>query len=104
MIFLCGLFFAIERLPVFLQPLSYVLPLNYGAEILHGVFHAKNTMSLIFDFASFECRLDLMPSHSAYLNCTSPLPGTNGIPYVLCWRQEIEISNVLYQRKVYDLY
>mgnify|MGYP006295644747 FL=1 len=28
MIFLCGLFFPIEQLPVFLQPLSYALPLT----------------------------------------------------------------------------
>ncbi|MFP4400109.1 MAG: ABC transporter permease, partial [Desulfonatronovibrio sp.] len=31
MIFLCGLFFPIEQLPIFLKPLSYALPLTYGA-------------------------------------------------------------------------
>jgi ABC-2 type transport system permease protein len=36
MIFLCGLFFPIEKLPVFLQPLSYALPLTYGADLLHA--------------------------------------------------------------------
>jgi len=50
MIFLCGLFFPIEQLPVFLRPLSYVLPLTYGADILHGAFSAKNVMPFLTDF------------------------------------------------------
>src|SRR4030043_227767 len=45
MIFLCGLFFPIDHLPSLIKPLSYVLPLTYGADILHGAFNAKNTMS-----------------------------------------------------------
>ena len=41
MVFLCGLFFPIAALPVILRPLSYVLPLTYGADVLHGaVNHA----------------------------------------------------------------
>lgn len=44
MIFLCGLFFPIEKLPVFLRPLSYVLPLTYGADILHGAIRGAATM------------------------------------------------------------
>jgi len=51
MIFLCGLFFPIERLPIFLRPLSYVLPLTYGADILHGAFSIRNTMPIPTDFA-----------------------------------------------------
>ena len=51
MIFLCGLFFPIERLPIFLRPLSYVLPLTYGADILHGAFSVRNTMPILTDFA-----------------------------------------------------
>jgi ABC-2 type transport system permease protein len=50
MIFLCGLFFPIDRLPVFLKPLSYVLPLTYGADILRGAFGGNNTMSFALDF------------------------------------------------------
>lgn len=50
MIFLCGLFFPVEHLPVFLRPLSYVLPPTYGADILHGAFHAGNTMLFTLDF------------------------------------------------------
>jgi len=50
MIFLCGLFFPINQLPFFLRPLSYVLPLTYGADILHGAFNEGNNMSLLSDF------------------------------------------------------
>ncbi len=57
MVFLCGLFFPIERLPIFLKPLSYLFPLTYGADILHGAFHGKHVMAFSTDFAalSFFC-------------------------------------------------
>jgi len=44
MIFLCGLFFPIAQMPVFIQPLSYVLPLTYGVDVLHGAVHGGNVM------------------------------------------------------------
>jgi ABC-2 type transport system permease protein len=37
MLFLCGLFFPISSLPIFLQPFSYLLPLTYGTDLLDGV-------------------------------------------------------------------
>jgi len=49
MIFLCGLFFPIGKLPALLRPLSYVLPLTYGADVLHGAIHAERTMSFTLD-------------------------------------------------------
>jgi len=51
MIFLCGLFFPVEQLPVFLRPLSYVLPLTYGADLLHGSIHSGHAMPLWLDLA-----------------------------------------------------
>ena len=36
MLFLCGLFLPISSLPVFLRPLSYLLPLTYGTDLLNG--------------------------------------------------------------------
>ena len=51
MIFLCGLFFPIGRLPVFLRPISYVLPPTYGADILHGAFKIGNAMPMLLDFS-----------------------------------------------------
>jgi ABC-2 type transport system permease protein len=50
MLFLCGLFFPIAALPVFLRPLSYLLPLTYGVDILHGAIHGRNMMPLGLDF------------------------------------------------------
>ena len=50
MIFLCGLFFPIEQLPIWLQPLSYVLPLTYGADVLHASIHQPAHMPLALDF------------------------------------------------------
>lgn len=57
MVFLCGLFFPIEQLPAFLRPLSYLFPLTYGADILHGAFHGEHLMAFSTDFTalSFFC-------------------------------------------------
>jgi len=52
MIFLCGLFFPIDSIPALLRPLSYLFPLTYGADILHGAIHGKNIMPLPLDFAT----------------------------------------------------
>ena len=51
MIFLCGLFFPIAALPLFLRPLSYLLPLTYGVDILHGAIHGENILPLWLDFS-----------------------------------------------------
>jgi len=51
MIFLGGLFFPIAQLPVFLRPLSYLLPVTYGADLLHGAFGGKLFLTLPLDFA-----------------------------------------------------
>jgi ABC-2 type transport system permease protein len=51
MIFLCGLFFPIEKLPVFLRPLSYLFPLTYGADVLHGAVHGGQTMPLALNLS-----------------------------------------------------
>ncbi|MFZ7124707.1 MAG: ABC transporter permease [Desulfobacterales bacterium] len=51
MIFLCGLFFPIEKLPVFLKPLSHLIPLTYGADVLHGAVHGAHAMPFLLDLA-----------------------------------------------------
>jgi ABC-2 type transport system permease protein len=66
MIFLCGLFFPVEKLPVFLKPLSYVLPLTYGADILHGAFNADNTMVFALDFCALGAFCILLFAWSLY--------------------------------------
>jgi ABC-2 type transport system permease protein len=50
MLFLCGLFFPVERLPVWLQPVSHVLPLTYGADALHTAVRGAGRMPLALDF------------------------------------------------------
>ncbi len=50
MIFLCGLFFPVGKLPIFLRPLSYALPLTYGADALHGATHGRHALPLVLDF------------------------------------------------------
>jgi len=50
MMFLCGLFFPISDLPVFLRPLSYLFPVTYGVDILHGAVRQENALPLALDF------------------------------------------------------
>ena len=51
MLFLCGLFFPIDQIPMWLRPLSYVLPLTYGVDILHGSIHQASQMPLLLNFS-----------------------------------------------------
>jgi ABC-2 type transport system permease protein len=60
MIFLCGLFFPIDGLPIFLKPISYALPLTYGADVLHGAVHGSHILPFAMDLsilAAFCCGL-----------------------------------------------
>lgn len=50
MLFLCGLFVPLARLPVFLRPLSYLLPLTYGADILKEAVNGEGTLPLWVSF------------------------------------------------------
>jgi ABC-2 type transport system permease protein len=45
MLFLCGLFIPISSLPVFLRPLSYLLPLTYGTDLLNGAIFNTSVLS-----------------------------------------------------------
>jgi ABC-2 type transport system permease protein len=47
MLFLCGLFLPISSLPVFLRPLSYLLPLTYGTDMLSGSIIGTSMLSPI---------------------------------------------------------
>jgi ABC-2 type transport system permease protein len=51
MIFLCGLFFPIEKLPIFLKPLSFIFPLTYGADVLHGTVHGRHLLPFALDLS-----------------------------------------------------
>ncbi|HOF67529.1 MAG TPA: ABC transporter permease [Candidatus Fermentibacter daniensis] len=53
MIFLCGLFIPVASLPVFLRPLSYILPATWGADLLRravtgsGAFDAWVALAIL---------------------------------------------------------
>ncbi|WP_319559087.1 ABC transporter permease [Marispirochaeta sp.] len=49
MIFLCGLFIPVENLPVFLRPVSFLLPLTYGADLLHGSVGGEHMLPFALD-------------------------------------------------------
>jgi len=50
MVFLCGLFIPISQLPIFLQPLSYAMPLTYGADLLKTAIHRSGDFPFILNF------------------------------------------------------
>lgn len=52
MMFLCGLFIPLAQLPDWLRPLSYALPLTYGADILHGAVAGTATMPFALNLAA----------------------------------------------------
>ncbi len=51
MLFLCGLFFPIAQLPVWLRPVSYALPLTYGADVLHNAVRGAGEMPVVLNIA-----------------------------------------------------
>jgi ABC-2 type transport system permease protein len=50
MMFLCGLFFPILSLPIFIRWLSFILPVTYGVDILQGAINREHIMSFTLDF------------------------------------------------------
>jgi ABC-2 type transport system permease protein len=52
MVFLCGLFFPVQDLPTALQPVSYLLPLTYGADLLHGAVNHTARMPVTLSFVA----------------------------------------------------
>ncbi len=46
MMFLCGLFIPIGNLPSVIRPLSFVLPLTYGADILKSAINAEGIIQM----------------------------------------------------------
>lgn len=52
MIFLCGLFFPIAQLPWLLKPLAYLLPLTYGADLLHAAFQQQGRLPIWLNIAA----------------------------------------------------
>ena len=49
MIFLCGLFIPLESLPIYIRPLSYILPVTYGVDILKYSISKANHLYIWLD-------------------------------------------------------
>ena len=71
MIFLCGLFIPIQDLPALLRPVSYLLPLTYGVDLLKEAIVTGSTLPiflsfgllLIFSFALFGISIHRMKAN-----------------------------------------
>ncbi len=50
MVFLCGLFIPLQDLPLFLRPISHVLPLTYGTDILRSAVAGGGVMPVPVSF------------------------------------------------------
>jgi len=50
MLFLCGLFIPLADLPSFIRPLSFALPLTYGADILKTAINQNGVISIPLSF------------------------------------------------------
>lgn len=67
MMFLCGLFIPIQDLPSFIRPISYVLPLTYGADILKRSISGSGMIEPWISFlvlCAFSVLLFLFSTHS----------------------------------------
>jgi len=51
MLFLCGLFIPIDKLPVILKPISFCLPLTYGTDILNSAITGNSIFNAIFNIS-----------------------------------------------------
>ncbi|OWZ83312.1 ABC transporter permease [Natranaerobius trueperi] len=50
MMFLCGLFVPVFELPLILRPVSYILPLTYGVDILREAINQTGNLPLYINF------------------------------------------------------
>ena len=51
MLFLCGLFIPIDKLPLMLKPISFCLPLTYGTDILNGTITGSSIFNAVFNIS-----------------------------------------------------
>lgn len=66
MIFLCGLFIPLTDLPVFLLPLSYALPLTYGADILKTAVNENGIIPVPLSFLALLAFSAFLFAYSIY--------------------------------------
>ena len=51
MLFLCGLFIPIDKLPAILKPISFCLPLTYGTDILNGMITGSSIFNTVLNIS-----------------------------------------------------
>lgn len=51
MVFLCGLFIPISNLPVFIRPLSWILPVTYGVDVLRYSISETGSLGILLNLA-----------------------------------------------------
>ncbi|NLN40695.1 MAG: ABC transporter permease [Clostridiales bacterium] len=51
MLFLCGLFIPIDKLPAILKPISFCLPLTYGADMLNRAIIHRSSFNILLSCA-----------------------------------------------------
>lgn len=51
MMFLCGMFLPIQNLPIWIRPISYILPLTYGVDVLKTAINKNGIVSSGVSFA-----------------------------------------------------
>lgn len=66
MLFLCGLFIPLTDLPAFLRPLSYVLPLTYGTDIIKTAVNNNGIISVPVSFLALLIFSTLLFTFSIY--------------------------------------
>ncbi len=66
MLFLCGLFIPLSDLPSFIRPVSYALPLTYGADILKTAVSQNGAISVPLSFLALLAFSIFLFAYSIY--------------------------------------
>ncbi len=66
MLFLCGLFIPLSDLPAFIRPVSYALPLTYGADILKTAVSQNGVISVPLSFLALLAFSIFLFAYSIY--------------------------------------
>lgn len=66
MLFLCGLFIPLSDLPAFIRPVSYALPLTYGADILKTAVSQNGVIAVPLSFLALLAFSVFLFSYSIY--------------------------------------
>ena len=66
MLFLCGLFIPLSDLPAFIRPVSYALPLTYGADILKTAVSQNGVIAVPLSFLALLAFSIFLFAYSIY--------------------------------------